>query len=79
MLFLLSTAASLFLLEEVSLGAEPRIFKSTTDTSKYWGKGGKTKDPKPIFMTDYGKKTSKNDRFINIGMSSFYFNISLLQ
>ena len=52
-------AAVLYLLEEISIGVDPRISTPCTSNPQAWGKGQKTKkDPGPVGKKDYGKKLS---------------------
>jgi len=59
-------ACLLYLVQEVSLGASPRISLPSTSKQQYWGKGSKSaRNPQPVQLADYGKK-HKPDTYIKI-------------
>lgn len=58
--------ALLYLLEEVSMGEQPRLSKPCTSKPQTWGQGIKTnKDPKPLSKCNYGKKRFQPDSLIH--------------
>ena len=84
--------ALLYLIEDVSLGVQPRLQSACTSQPRTWGKGKKSsKNPDPIYEKQYSKKR-RPDRIINFDprpvhlqhtseneINEFIFNVQSLQ
>lgn len=57
-------ATILYLLEDVSIGNNPKLHNSCTSTPQVWGQGSvRDNNPEPVYTHKYGKKR-KADKFI---------------
>ena len=58
-------AALMYLIQEVSFGATPRLEIASTSKPQYWGHGTKTeKNPQPVQFANYSKRI-KCDKYVN--------------
>ena len=60
-------ACLLYLIEDLSLGQEPKIQQPGTSQQQAWGKGKRTDlDPVPVFERTYSKKQEQDRYVVNI-------------